>query len=171
MKSRILMSRTTRFTALLAATMLVLVAGAVAYWSATGSGEGEYAKAKASTTNFEVTNVEGVELYPGGTAEPKAKVKDVEATGSEHVKKLTAEVKSVSNSGTLVEAEAGTKCFVGWFEVKKVNGTAGTSAEPNENLEHGTSKEYPVEVLMKEEAAKNQNGCKSAKVTLKYTVE
>ncbi len=171
MHSKILRSRTSRIAALLAATMLVLVAGAIAYWSATGTGEGEYAKAKASTTNFEISNVEGAELYPGGTAEPKAKVKNIETAGSEHIKKLTAEVKSVSNSGTLVEAETGAKCFVGWFEVKKVNGTAGTFAEPNENIEHGTTKEFPVEVLMKEEAAKNQNGCKSAKVTLKYSAE
>lgn len=171
MYSRIFKSKTSRIVAGLAATLLVLTAGAVAYWSATGSGEGEYAKAKAATTNFEVTNVEGAELYPGGSAEPKAKVKDIETVGFEHVKKLTAEVKAVSNSGTLVEAETGAKCYQGWFEVKKVNGTAGTSAEPNENIEHGATKEYPVEVLMKEEATKNQNGCKGAKVTLKYTVE
>ncbi|HUA12516.1 MAG TPA: hypothetical protein VMA83_10985 [Solirubrobacteraceae bacterium] len=171
MKARTPKSRTSRAIAALIASMLVITAGALAYWSATGSGEGEYAKAKASTTNFEVTNVEGAELYPGGTAEPKAKIKNVETSGTEHIKKLTAEVKSVSNSGTLVEAETGSKCFVGWFEVKKVNGAAGTSAEPNENVEHGTAKEYPVEVLMKEEATKNQNGCKGAKVTLKYSVE
>ena len=162
---------TPRVALVMVVSLLAVVAGAIAYWSATGSGEGEYAKAKSSTTNFEVTNVEGTELYTGGTSEPKAKIKDLESTGNEHLKKLTAEVKAVSSSGTLVEAETGAKCYVGWFEVKKVNGTAGTSAEPNENLEHGATKEYPVEVAMKEEATKNQNGCKGAKVTLKYTAE
>jgi hypothetical protein len=164
-------SRRKRHIAGVAAVILALAAGAVAYWSASGTGEGEYVKTKASTTNFEVTNTEGAELYPGGTAEPKAKVKDTEAAGSEHIKKLTAKIESVTNSGTLVEAEGGTKCYVGWFKIEKVNGTAGTSAEPNENIEHGTSKEYAVEVKMLEEATKNQNGCKGVKLTLKYTVE
>jgi hypothetical protein len=163
--------RSKRRIAGIVAVLLALAAGAVAYWSATGTGEGEYAKTKAATTNFEVTNTEGAELFPGGTAEAKAKVKDTEAAGSEHIKKLTAEVKSVTNSGTLVEAETGSKCYVGWFKIEKVNGTAGTSAEPNENIEHGTTKEYPVEVKMLEEATKNQNGCKNVHVTLKYTVE
>ena len=160
-----------RLTAGVIAMILILAAGAIAYWSASGSGEGEYAKTKSATTNFEVTNVEGVELYPGGTTESKAKVKDTEAAGSEHIKKLTAEVKSVTNSGTLVEAETGSKCYAGWFKIEKVNGTAGTFAEPNENIEHGTTKEYPVEVKMLEEATKNQNGCKNVHLTLKYTVE
>jgi hypothetical protein len=160
-----------RVIAAITVVILALAVGALAYWSATGSGEGEYAKTKASVANFEVTNTEGVELYPGGTAEAKAKVKDTEAAGSEHIKKLTAEVKSVTNSGTLVEAETGSKCYVGWFKIEKVNGTAGTFGEPNENIEHGASKEYPVEVKMLEEATKNQNGCKNVHLTLKYTVE
>jgi len=163
--------RSKRLIAGIAAVILALAGSAVGYWSATGSGEGEYAKTKASVTNFEVTNTEGAELYPGGTAEAKAKVKDAEAAGSEHIKKLTAEVKSVTNSGTLLEAETGSKCYVGWFKIEKVNGAAGTSAEPNENIEHGTTKEYPVEVKMLEEATKNQNGCKNVHITLKYTVE
>jgi hypothetical protein len=160
-----------RRAASIVAVLLTLTGSAIAYWSASGSGEGEYAKTKAATTNFEVTNTEGVELYPGGTTEAKAKVKDTETAGSEHIKKLTAEVKSVTNSGTLVEAETGSKCYLGWFKIEKVNGTAGTFAEPNENIEHGTSKEYPVEVKMLEEATKNQNGCKNVHLTLKYTVE
>jgi hypothetical protein len=163
--------RRKRRSAGIAVVILVFAAGALAYWSASGTGEGEYAKTKASTTNFEVTNTEGAELFPGGTAEAKAKVKDTEAAGFEHIKKLTAKVESVTNSGTLVEAETGSKCYVGWFKIEKVNGTAGTSQEPNENIEHGATKEYPVEVKMLEEATKNQNGCKGVKLTLKYTVE
>jgi hypothetical protein len=171
MPTKLLKNRRARVVAGLLVTVLALVAGAIAYWTASGSGEGEYAKTKASTTNFEVTNTEGAELFPGGTSEAKAKVKDTEAAGVEHLKKLTAKVESVTNSGTLIEAEGGTKCYVGWFKIEKVNGTAGTSAEPNENIEHGATKEYPVEVKMLEEATKNQNGCKGVHVTLKYTVE
>jgi hypothetical protein len=163
--------RRKRLMAAIAVVVFALAVAAVAYWSATGSGEGEYAKTKVATTNFEVTNTEGAELFPAGTSEAKAKVKDTEAAGSEHIKKLTAEIKSVTNSGTLVEAETGSKCYVGWFKIEKVNGTVGTSAEPNENIEHGASKEYPVEVKMLEEATKNQNGCKNVHLTLKYTVE
>jgi hypothetical protein len=151
--------------------LLALAGGAIAYWSASGSAEGEYTKAKSATTNFEVTNTESGELVPGGASEPKAKVKDTEASGFEHIKKLTAKIEAVTNSGSLVEAEGGSKCYVGWFKIEKVNGVSGTSDEPGENIEHGTTKEYPVEVKMLEEAAKNQNGCKGVKLTLKYSVE
>ncbi|MGO8905080.1 MAG: hypothetical protein ACLQMH_05575 [Solirubrobacteraceae bacterium] len=171
MRIKFLRSRRARVAAGSLAVLLAVVGGALAYWSATGEGEGQYAKTKAATTNFKVTNVEGAELFPGGATVSKAKVENVETTGSEHIKKLTAKVEAVSNPGTLVEAEAGTKCFSGWFEVAKVNGTAGSSAEPNENLAHETFKEYPVEVKMTEEATKNQNGCKGVKLTLKYSVE
>jgi hypothetical protein len=145
------------------------VTGAIAYWTVSATSEGEYAKTKSSLTGLTITNVEGAELYPGGTATPKAKLENTEASASDHVKTLSAAVEAVTNSGTLVEAEAGTKCFKGWFEVKKVDGVSGTSDEVNSTITHGTSAEYPVEVEMKEEASKNQNGCKNVHVTLKYT--
>jgi len=149
--------------------VLAAVSGAIAYWTVSATSEGEYAKTKASLTGLTITNVEGGELYPGVTATPKAKLENTEASASDHIKTLSAAVEAVTNSGTLVEAEAGTKCYKGWFEVKKVNGTTGTSSEVNANITHGASAEYPVEVEMKEEALKNQNGCKSVHLTLKYT--
>jgi hypothetical protein len=146
------------------------VTGAVAYWTVSASSEGEYAKTKSTIAGLTVTNVEGSELYPGGAATPKAKVENTEASASDHIKNLSAAVEAVTNSGTLVEAEAGTKCYKGWFEIKKVNGTTGTSVEVNATVTHGASAEYPVEVEMKEEATKNQNGCKNQHITIKYSV-
>jgi hypothetical protein len=150
--------------------LLATVSGAIAYWTVSATSEGEYAKTKATIAGLTITNVEGTELYPGGTAAPKAKVENTEASASDHIKTLAAAVISVTNSGTLAEAETGSKCYVGWFEIKKVNGTTGTSAEIGATITHGATAEYPVEVEMKEEATKNQNGCKSQHVTLKYTV-
>lgn len=170
MPIRFLKSKKSRVTAGFLVTMLALAVGAIAYWSAIGSGEGEYAKTKTASTAFEVTNVEGAELYPGSVATPKAKVKNLETVMSEHLKTLSAEIKSVSNSGTLAEAEAGSKCYLGWFEIKKVNGVVGTSNAVETNIAHEASLEVPVEVEMKEEATKNQNGCKNVHLTLKYTV-
>jgi len=149
---------------------LATVSGAMAYWTVSATSEGEYAKTKATIAGLTITNVEGTELYPGGTAAPKAKVENTEASASDRVKTLSAAVEAVTNSGTLTEAETGAKCYKGWFEVKKVDGTTGTSGEVNATITHGASAEYPVEVEMKEEATKNQNGCKSVHVTLKYTV-
>lgn len=155
----------------IAVTILVLVAGAIAYWTATGSGEGEFAKTKAADTVFTVTNVAGTELYPGGFSTPKAKVENVSSPAmTERLKTLTVTIEAVTNSGTLVEAETGAKCFKGWFEVKKVNGVAGTSNAVETNILSGASLEVPVELEMKEEAAKNQNGCKNVEIKLKYAV-
>jgi hypothetical protein len=155
----------------LAATLAAFgaVTGAIAYWTVSATSEGEYAKTKSSLSGLTITNVEGAELYPGGTASPKAKLENTEASASDHIGTLSAAVEAVTNSGTLVEAEAGTKCYKGWFEVKKVNGATGTSDAINANIAHGASAEYPVEVEMKEEASKNQNGCKNVHVTLKYS--
>jgi hypothetical protein len=150
--------------------VLGTVTGAIAYWTVSASSEGEYAKTKSTIAGLAISNIEGSELYPGGAATPKAKVENTESSASDHVKTLSVAVEAVTNSGTLVEAEAGTKCYKGWFEVKKVNGTAGTSVEINATITHGASAEYPVEVEMKEESTKNQNGCKSQHVTLKYSV-
>jgi hypothetical protein len=145
------------------------VTAAIAYWTVSATSEGEYAKTKSAIAGLTITNVEGAELYPGGTATAKAKLANSEASGSDHVKTLAASTEAVTNSGTLVEAEAGTKCYVGWFEIKTVNATAGTSATISANITHGTSAEYPVEVEMKEQTTKNQNGCKNQHITIKYT--
>jgi hypothetical protein len=130
---------------------LVMAATAVAYWTSSGEGTGTV-KASSGGAAFEVSStlVEGV--YPGGSSAVTVKVKDTDASQSEFLTKLEAEVEKTS----VVE------CKKEWFEVTPA------SQEPKVVVAHGETKEYTVNLKMKEEAAVNQNACKGASITLKY---
>ena len=130
---------------------LVLAAGAYAYWTSSGEGTGTV-KASSGGAAFEVSStlVEG--LYPGGSSAVTVKVKDVDASQSEYLTKVEAEVEKTSAA----------ECKKEWFEVTPA------SQEPKVLIAHGETKEYTVNLKMKEEAAVNQNACKGASVTLKY---
>jgi predicted ribosomally synthesized peptide with SipW-like signal peptide len=134
--------------------VLVLALGGVAafaYWTSSGEGSGTV-KASSGGAAFEVSStlVEG--LYPGGSSAVMVKVKDVEASLSEYLTKLEAEVEKTSVA----------ECKKEWFEVTPA------SQEPKVLIAHGETKEYTVDLKMKEEAAVNQNACKGASITLKY---
>ena len=130
---------------------LVLAAGAYAYWTSSGEGTGTV-KASTGGAAFEVSStlVEG--LYPGGSSAVTVKVKDVDASQNEFLTKLEAEVEKTSVA----------ECKKEWFEVTPA------SQEPKVVVAHGETKEYTVNLKMKEEAAVNQNACKGASITLKY---
>jgi hypothetical protein len=130
---------------------LVMAATAVAYWTSSGEGSGTV-KASTGGAAFEVSStlVEG--LYPGGSSAVTVKVKDTDASQNEFLTKLEAEVEKTS----------ATECKKEWFEVTPA------SQEPKVVIAHGETKEYTVNLKMKEEAAVNQNACKGASVTLKY---
>ncbi len=130
---------------------LVLVATAVAYWTSSGEGTGTV-KASSGGAAFEVSSTLAEGLYPGGSSAVTVKVKDVEASQSEYLTKLEAEVEKTS----------AVECKKEWFEVTPA------SQEPKVVVAHGETKEYTVNLKMKEEAAVNQNACKSASITLKY---
>jgi hypothetical protein len=130
---------------------LVMAATAVAYWTSSGEGTGTV-KASSGGAAFEVSStlVEG--LYPGGSSAVSVKVKDADASQNEFLTKVEAEVEKTST----------VECKKEWFEVTPA------SQEPKVVVAHGETKEYTVTLKMKEEAAVNQNACKSASITLKY---
>jgi hypothetical protein len=130
---------------------LVMAATAVAYWTSSGEGTGTV-KASSGGAAFEVSStlVEGV--YPGGSSAVTVKVKDTDASQNEFLTKLEAEVEKTS----------AVECKKEWFEVTPA------SQEPKVVVAHGETKEYTVNLKMKEEAAVNQNACKGASITLKY---
>jgi hypothetical protein len=134
-----------------AVVVLAMVATAVAYWTSSGEGTGTV-KASAGGAAFEVSStlVEG--LYPGGSSAVTVKVKDTDLNQNEFLTKLEAEVEKTSVA----------ECKKEWFEVTPA------SQEPKVVVAHGETKEYTVNLKMKEEVAVNQNACKSATVTLKY---
>ncbi len=135
----------------LALVLALSAAAAFAYWTSSGEGSGTV-KASSGGTAFEVTStlVEG--LYPGGSSAVMVKVKDVESSQSEYLTKLEAEVEKTSVA----------ECKKEWFEVTPA------SQEPKVLIAHGETKEYTVNLKMKEEAAVNQNACKGVSITLKY---
>jgi predicted ribosomally synthesized peptide with SipW-like signal peptide len=130
---------------------LVLAAGAYAYWTSSGEGTGTV-KASSGGAAFEVSSTLAEGIYPGGSSAVTVKVKDVDASQSEYLTKLEAEVEKTS----------AVECKKEWFEVTPA------SQEPKVLIAHGETKEYTVNLKMKEEAAVNQNACKGASITLKY---
>ena len=170
MHRRLMKSRKARVAVGATALLLALVAGAIAYFTSTGEGTGKV-ETKTSAAVFTVEGgTEPTGLYPGGTKEATVKIKNNESFG-ERYKKLAAEVKEVENpAATEAEAEAGAKCWSGWYEITEVGGHAGTSYEFAETVPGSTSVEKKVTVKMKE-VEKNQNGCQGKKVTVKYKVE
>jgi hypothetical protein len=151
--SRFLKTKKKRLTLGGVVIALVMAATAVAYWTSSGEGTGTV-KASAGGAAFEVSStlVEG--LYPGGSSAVTVKVKDADASQNEFLTKLEAEVEKTSVA----------ECKKEWFEVTPA------SQEPKVVVAHGETKEYTVNLKMKEEAAVNQNACKGATVTLKYKV-
>ena len=149
--SRFLKTKKKRLTLGGVVVVLVMAATAVAYWTSSGEGTGTV-KASAGGAAFEVSStlVEG--LYPGGSSAVTVKVKDTDASQNEFLTKVEAEVEKTS----------AVECKKEWFEVTPA------SQEPKVVIAHGETKEYTVTLKMKEEAAVNQNACKSASVTLKY---
>ena len=134
--------------------MIVLAlaaAGAYAYWTGSGEGSGTV-KASTAGASFEVSSTLAENLYPGGSAAVAVKVKNTDANQSEYLTKLEAEVKETSVA----------ECKKEWFEVTPA------SQEPKALIVHGETKEYTVNLKMKEEVAVNQNACKGASITLKY---
>ena len=127
----------------------MVAAAAFAYWTSSGEGSGTV-KASSGSASFEVSSglVEG--LYPGGSSAVTVKVKDTDASQNEYLTKLEAEVEETSVA----------ECKKEWFEVTPA------SQEPKVLVAHGETKEYTVNLKMKEEAAVNQNACKGASVTL-----
>ena len=133
-------------------TVLACAVGAFAYWTSSGEGMGEV-KANSGGATFEVssTMVEG--LYPSANPAVTVKVKNKDANQPERLTKLEAEVEKTSEP---------TNCKKEWFVVSPA------SQEPKEVIAHGETKEYTVNLEMKEEALVNQSACKSQAVTLKY---
>jgi uncharacterized membrane protein len=131
--------------------LAVVTAAAFAYWTSSGEGSGTV-KANYAGASFEVSSGLVESLYPGGSSTVTVKVKDADASQSEYLTKLEAEVKETSVA----------ECKKEWFEVTPA------SQEPKVVIAHGETKEYTVTLKMKEEATVNQNACKGASVTLHY---
>jgi hypothetical protein len=131
--------------------LAMATAAAFAYWTSSGEGSGSV-KANYASASFEVSSGLAENLYPGGSAAVTVKVKNTDANQNEYLTKLEVEVKETSVA----------ECKKEWFEATPA------SQEPKVVVAHGETKEYTVNLKMKEEASVNQNACKGASVTLHY---
>jgi hypothetical protein len=131
--------------------VVAMGAAAIAFWTSSGEGAGTV-KVNYASASFEVSSSPAENLYPGGSAAVTVKVKNTDASQSEHLAKLEAEVTGTSTS----------ECKKEWFEVTPA------SQEPAAVMAPGETKEFAVSLKMKEEASTNQNACKSATVTVHY---
>ena len=147
----LLSTRKRRLTTAVLLALLAMSGAAVAYWTSSGEGTGT-AKSNYAGASFEVTSALVENLYPGGSVSVAVKVKDTDASISEYLTKLEAEIKETSVA----------ECKKEWFELTPA------SQEPKVLIAHGETKEYTFTLKMKEEAAVNQNSCKAATITLHY---
>jgi hypothetical protein len=136
------------------AIVVLTATAAFAYWTSSGEGTSQVT-ASAGGAGFEVSAATVTGLYPSANLAVTVKVKNKDASQPERLTKLEAEVEKTSKES---EPEA---CKKTWFVATPA------SQEPKVVLAAGETKEYTVHLEMKEEA-ENQNGCKSATVTLKY---
>lgn len=152
------------------ALVLALPTGAVAYFTSTEAAA-RNGESHSTPSAFTLeSRAEPTGLYPGGTRQATVKVENI-ATLDERYKKMSAEVHEVEDAAsTETEAEAGTKCWAGWYEITEVGGHAGTSYEFDESVPGGSSVEKEIGVRMKE-VDKNEDGCENKKVTLEYKLE
>ena len=142
------------------ALALVVSAAAVAYWTTSGSGTGTQSTS-AGAANLTVTQVSTLTaMYPGDTAQTlSAKVKN-NADHSVKVDSLTASIDNVT----------------------KANGVTGTCDATDYTLTDALMIDGATELIKNAEStfsgaklqfnnkAANQDACKGATVTIKYTV-
>jgi hypothetical protein len=150
---RFFQSRDRRLAFGLGVFLIVVASGAaaIAFWTSSGEGTGTV-KVNYTGASFEVSGSPAENLFPGGSAGVTVKVKNTDASQNEHLNKLEAEVTGTS----------ATECKKEWFEVTPASQEPATVLAPSE------TKEYTVNLKMKEEASINQNACKGATVTVHY---
>lgn len=138
--------------------LLVVAGAAVAYFTTTGSGEGS---ATVGTTEaITVTPTTVGNLYPLNTAPAKNTTIKLKNTtkGVVKVKEVEKSEVTVAESGT---GEPHEGCSAEWFKFSPV--------AFNEELEPNEEKTKEGTLWLKNEHV-NQDACKGAAVTVKYTV-
>ena len=149
-----------RSVVLAVAAVLVLSAGAYAYWTAGGSGTGS---AAAGTTTALTVNQTTVltPMYPGDTAQTISGTFDNTNSGPIHVGAVTASISSVTKDAGAV---AGT-CDATDFTL------ASAAMTVNADVAAGTAVGAWTGATIKfNNKGANQDACKLATVALSYTI-
>jgi len=141
--------------------MLALTAGAVAYWTAGGSGtgSGDAAGAQQALTVNQTTTLAA--MYPGDSAQTLSGNFDNPNDGPIHVGTVTASIASVTKAAGAV---AGT-CDATDFTL------ANAAMTVNAQVPSGTAEGSWTGATIKfNNKATNQDACKGATVNLAYTI-
>jgi hypothetical protein len=150
-----------RSLALAVAAIMVISAGAVAYWTAGGSGTGS-ADTAAATTPLTVNQTTTLNaMYPGDTAQTISGNFDNTNDGPIHVSTVTASISSVTKA---VGAPAGT-CDASDYTL--TDAVMTVNAEITAGTAQGSWTGAKIKFNNK---ATNQDQCKGATVNLSYAI-
>jgi hypothetical protein len=144
-------------------TVLALAVGAIAYWTASGGGEGSVTTSSGGA-GFTVTNGTVGGLFPGGETAVSTVVTNSDANQPEYLTSLRTTI-SVNASGA---GEAHEGCLASWFTYE----SGGAAANPytqaiGEDIAKAATKTVAGHVHMSNPNT-NQNACKGATLTLTY---
>jgi hypothetical protein len=141
--------------------VLALTAGAIAYWTAGGSGTGSGSAAGAQTPLTVNQTTTLAAMYPGDTAQTISGNFDNPNSGPIYVGTVTASIASVTKA---VGAVAGT-CDATDFTLANAAMTVGAE------VPSGTAKgSWSGATIKFNNKAANQDQCKGATVSLAYTI-
>lgn len=150
------MRKTTKRTLAVAATAVLLFGGAgaaYAYWTATGTGTGTGTTAAGSAVTVVQTSVVS-NLAPDSTPQALSGTITNPSDAPVVISGITAAVTSTSNP----------LCLTSWFAI------AGTITFPAQIAVDDTSAWSGATVQLVNNPAVNQNACKTATITITYTV-
>jgi hypothetical protein len=142
------------------ATVLVLVAGAAAYWTAGGAGDG------AGTTGDTIELVANqstvlTAMYPGDSAQTLSGTFTNGNSGPIHVTSVAVSIASVTESdGTTLR----TGCTAADFTM------TGTTMSAVQEVAVGTGGSWTGATIRFNNTASNQDACKDATVNLHYVI-
>ena len=139
---------------------LAVTAGAIAYWTTTGSGTGSATTGtNQAVTISQVGTVSG--LYPGGPNQDVNFKITNPAAGNQYVSTVTATISSVVKA---TGAPAGT-CAAADYTVTQA-GTAVNQDLPTGDTSFASPKVPTIKMV---NSASNQDACKNVKVNLTFT--
>ncbi len=149
-----------RSVGLAVASVLILSAGAYAYWTAGGSGSGS--AAAGTTTPLTVNQTTSLTaMYPGDTAQTISGTFDNGNSGSIHVTTVTAAISGVVKDAGAVAGP----CTAADFTL------ANAAMTVNADVAAGSSVGAWTGATIKfNNTGANQDGCKLATVSLSYTI-
>jgi hypothetical protein len=143
-----------------AVTSLVIVAGAIAYWTTTGTGTGSAATGTIAGVTVNQTSTPTA-MYPGGPAQPLSGDFTNTNSGNAYVTSVTASLASVSGGAADL---AKPPCTTADFQLNDPTAVVGQDIAPGAG--QGSWSGPSVQLI---NTGFNQDNCKNATLHISYT--